>query len=36
LKATDALLAGLDKFTEELGIKSNEQVSIDVDPVSFY
>lgn len=36
LKATDELLAGLYKYSEELGIKSNEQVSIDVDPMSFY
>jgi primosomal protein N' len=36
LKATDELLSRLDKYAEGLGIKSNEQVSIDVDPMSFY
>jgi len=36
LKATEDLLTNLDKYVEGLKIKSNEQVGIDVDPMSFY
>jgi len=36
IHASENLLRQLDKFADGIKIKSNEQVSIDVDPVSFY
>jgi hypothetical protein len=36
LHITEDLLNDLDKYAEGLKIKSDEQVIIDVDPVSFY